>query len=106
MVVRAAIASAPLRMTSLWIRHDAPLAGRDFTRPEVQNPSVAYLLLFEPVLLEAGQRCEAGIGRVLLATAFLVVEVGAAVRAKSAAIASADHLHGERQIHLLGQHVG
>ena len=42
----------------------------------------------------------------LFAAAFFVVEVRTAVRAKPAAIAAADDLHGDREIHLLGQHVG
>ena len=62
-------------------------------------------MLFEPVLLEPGERGKPGIGTVLLAAAFFVVEVGAAVRAKATAIAAADHLHGNREVDLLGQNV-
>src|SRR5271165_5654859 len=63
------------------------------------------LLLFEPVLLQARQRGQAGIGTELLAAAFLVVQIRSTMRAKAAAVAAADHLHGNGQVHLLGQHV-
>jgi hypothetical protein len=41
----------------------------------------------------------------LLAAAFLVIQIHAAVRAKPAAIAAANHFHGDREVHLLGENV-
>src|SRR5487761_1604041 len=40
------------------------------------------------------------------AAALFLVQVYPAVRAKSPAIAAANHFHGKRQIHLFGEHIG
>src|SRR5271156_254916 len=41
----------------------------------------------------------------LLAPAFFVIEVHSTMRTKPAAIATANHLHGQSQIHLLSQNI-
>ena len=64
------------------------------------------LLLFEPVLLEASQRGESGIGRMRLAAALVGVQVGSAMGAEAPAITAANRLHRERQEDLFGKHVG
>src|SRR5208282_766892 len=53
-----------------------------------------------------GELGEPWIGRMGLAVAILVVQVGAALRAQAPAIAPADGLHGDGQVHLLGQGIG
>src|SRR5580704_12169506 len=95
-----------MRVTAFWIRH----CSSSIDRPLLERPKwkryCSVLLLFEPVLLETGQRGKPGVGGMLFAAAFFVIQIGTAMRAKAAAIAAANDLHRERQIHLLGQNVG
>ena len=68
-------------------------------------PSLSLLFL-EPVLLETCQRRYARVRRKGFAAALIGVQVGAAVRAKAAAIARADDLHWQREVDLFGEHIG
>jgi hypothetical protein len=72
-IVRAPIACAPLRMSSLRIRHyssswqaatQSGLNGKDYC---------SVLLLFEPVLLQTGERGKPGIRGMLIAAALFVI---------------------------------
>src|SRR2546423_12058045 len=63
------------------------------------------LLFCQPVLLEARERSQTGIRRVGLTAALFVVQVCAATRAKTPAVASANDLHRQRQKYLLSQNV-
>src|SRR5277367_2542265 len=102
-IVGTPLVLARMRVTAFWIRH----CSSSIDRPLLERPKwkryCSVLLLFEPVLLQTGQR---GVGCMLFAAAFFVIQVGAAMRAEAAAIAAADDLHGKRQIHLLGQNIG
>src|SRR5271156_5890304 len=105
-IVGTPLVLARMRVTAFWIRH----CSSSIDRPLLERPKwkryCSVLLLFEPVLLQTGQRGKPGVGGMLFAAAFFVIQVGAAMRAEAAAIAAADDLHGKRQIHLLGQNIG
>src|SRR6202050_1366200 len=97
---------ARMRVTAFWIRH----SSSSIDRPPPERPKwkryCSVLLLFEPVLLETGQRGEPGVRGMLFTTAFFVIQIGAAMGAEAAAIAAADDLHGEGAVYFLGQNIG
>src|SRR5271163_1469234 len=95
-----------MRMTTFWIGHSSSSIDRPLQERPKWKRYCSVLLLFEPVLLQTGQRGEPGVRGMLFAAAFFVVQVGAAMGAKAAAIAAADDLHGKRQVHLFGQNIG
>src|SRR5712671_7302422 len=104
-VVRPSGAGPALRMPSFWVRHSntprCRLSGRI-----ISGLSALWKLLFlEPVLLEARERGHSRVRRVGLTAALFMVQVRAAIRAQSPAVALAYHLQRQRQQHLLFDHV-
>src|SRR6202451_3200922 len=95
-----------MRVTTFWIGHSSSSIDRRLQERPKWKKYCSVLLLFEPVLLQTGQRGEPGVGGMLFAAAFFVVQIGAAMRAEAAAIAAANDLHGQSQVHLLGQNIG
>src|SRR5256885_15771704 len=108
-------------MSSFWIRHrtaplfnslqdSLPCSGRSLGRcfllslvtPQKHTKTLntiknfALLLFLEPVLLQSRQGSQARIHAVSLAAALFVVQIRAACRAQSAAIAAANCLHRHR----------
>src|SRR5215475_3432360 len=63
------------------------------------------LLFFQPVLLQARQWRESRVCRMSLAAALFVVQICAAIGAKSAAIAAANYLHRQSQQNLFTKYI-
>src|ERR1700675_3917780 len=95
-----------MRVTAFWIRHSSSSIDRPLQERPKWKRYCSVLLLFEPVLLQTGQRAEPGVRGMLFAAAFFVVQIGAAMGAEATTIAAANDLHGKRQVYLLGQNVG
>src|SRR6202451_4089759 len=95
-----------MRVTTFWIGHSSSSIDRPLPERPKWKRYCSVLLLFEPVLLQTGQRGKPGVGGMLFTAAFFVIQIGAAMGAEAAAIAAADDLHGEGEIYLFSQNIG
>src|SRR5207245_4277366 len=102
-VMRAPLILASLGMTPLWVWHTNSSKDPRDVWGHSMGFTLGFLLLFEPVLLEARQGCHSRVGSMRLAAALFAIEVGATVRAQAAAIPPADHLHRLGKIHCPGK---
>src|ERR1700675_5218502 len=94
-----------MRVTAFWIRHSSSSIDRPLQERPKWKRYCSVLLLFEPVLLQTGQRGEPGVRGILSAAAFFVVQIGAAMGAEATTIAAANDLLWKRQVYQLRQNV-
>src|SRR3984957_1743054 len=72
-VVGTPLVLARMRVTAFWIRHSSSSIDRPLQERPKWKRYCSVLLLFEPVLLQTGQRGEPGVRGMLFAAAFFVV---------------------------------
>src|SRR5450631_645918 len=103
-VVGAPRAGSSLRMPSFRVRHSNTPRFRPLG-PDCRGFRPGNLLFFQPVLLQAREGSQSRVCGVRLTAALFVIQIRAAIRAQSPAVAAADDLHRQCQQHLFAQHI-